>query len=312
MTQNPRPKPTEYLGQLPDITTSPQSNPAAGVGQYEYYTGSLKEAMNNAGDANSPFSEAIREGWYSWQSGDDRIKLKEAAIDPSGAVKLTLANGWEGLFYVWTDNWGFFEDETSDRILSDWNPSDSWTNEVNEMIRSLRGEYPNIVVQEDDDDDDYDSRAVFLLSGAENDYVSIDMDGDHSNIGQMRIRIKGTQFVSNKETETDTALRMLFLRRWNPDLPSANPNPTPEPNPDPDPDPDPNNECPVGFEKDEFGICVPIKEPEPKECEKGFYYDSEKGECVPEKNPADDVSIAGMVALLGGVALTIYLALKVV
>ena len=113
MAQNPEPKPTAYLGQLPDITTSPQSNPQTGTGQYEYWTGSLKDAMNADG-ADAPFSTAMRKGWYTWQSGDDRIRLNEAIYDPSGAVKLDLNRGWEALFYVFTENWGFFEDETSE------------------------------------------------------------------------------------------------------------------------------------------------------------------------------------------------------
>ena len=316
-----KPSPYEDLSWIQNDGIKAYTNPrpSDGIGKWEYFTGTFKQAVASSisGDTGSPFSNAKLGGLKSWQQStvfgsDSRLKLVDNDGDTtSGYVTFTMANNWQGLFYVKTENNDFFQDNVKETwVESGWNDSDSFTEEFGEAVNELEIEgWPSVWIQ---DNSEYtDSRTVFGLDST--DYLSFDIDSESNDAAQSRIRIGGDDYLSNTATDDDIWITCAFLRRWNPtyEWPESD-NPNPNPDPEPNPDPDPNNPCQTGYALNEFGICVLIPEPEPEECETGFEWNPLTLTCDPIYNAADDVSTFEMLLLLVGVSLVVYLAVKVV
>lgn len=331
MAQNAKPNPYQFIF---------GGNPSSGTGQFEYYTSSLKKAIQDSkdGKAGSPFIKVVRGGAVSYQASDNRVKLSDTVGDGEGYLTLTLAEGFQALFYLKTANNDFTEDNVAlDHQSSDWNDSDSWSKNMTEIKGDLAGSWPSVWIQ--DNAEASDSRTVFGLDSG--DYCSFDVDSNSGDVAQFRVRIGGDDYFSNTETDDDIWMTKIWIRKWNPnkaapvidDNEYAGPifqdeegNQTGDLDGDGVPDgedfdpydPDVQNEgdtdydsegnvidpvvigdqCPVGFIDNGSGICVPDPDYEPEE--------------PPEEKPEDDVSTAQMVGLILGVVLVVVVAVRVV
>ena len=300
------------------ISKPTQSRPADGVGRWEYWQGTFKQAFDGAGEAGFPFSNAEKGGLNEWEDtgtpwmddGDKARLLLENSdgSTTSGWVTFTMAQGWQGMFYVITENNDFFEDNVKgDFIRSNWIDDDAFINELNSVVNDLEDEgWPSVWVQ--DNAENTDSRMVTGLDSG--DYISFDIDGESSEAAQSRVRIGGEDYLSNTEPDNEVWITCMYLRYWNAAYEwPADPNPDPDPEP---PEPDPDDDCPEGYEKNEFGICVLVTPPEPKDCPAGFVYDADTDSCVPIKKPEDDITTGEMIAVIAGIAGVIFLAIKVI
>ena len=324
MVQNAKPTPYQFIF---------GGNPSTGTGQFEYYTGSLKKAIqdSNEGKAGSPFINVKRGGRISYQSSDNRVKLEDSIGSGEGYLSVRMAEGFQGLFYLRTANNDFTEDNVQlDHISSDWNDSDSWSENMMDVKGDLANSWPSVWVQ--DNAELTDSRTVFGLDSG--DYMSFDVDSNSGDVAQFRVRIGGDDYFSNTEADADIWITKVWIRKWVPSKPApARDNEVQGPleqggtgdldgdgvpdGQDFDPnDPDVQNEgdtdydsegnpitpigtsCPVGFIDNGSGICVPDPdyEPEPEE----------------EKKPEDDVSTLSMLLLVVGIAAVVVLAVRVV
>ena len=302
-----------------------QSQPADGMGRWEYYLGTFKQAISNQGVAGNPFSYAKKGGSNYFQDTatfgtNARLKLVNESSTQSGYVTFTMASGWQGLFYIKTGNDDFFEDNVQENWVSDrWNEDDPFVEELGEAVNLLEDEgWPSVWV--DDEAEVSDSRAITGLDSG--DYISFDVDGESSNAAQARIRIGGDDYLSNVEPDADVWITCVYLRYWNSDFNWLEKICPPgyelidgqcvEIEDDDDNPPPPNDDCPAGYEKNDFGICVLITPPSPEECEEGFIWDPDTASCVPIIRPEDDITGAEMAAVIAAVAGVIFLAIKVV
>tara|TARA_Y100000004_G_scaffold182241_1_gene228783 strand:- start:1412 stop:2380 length:969 start_codon:yes stop_codon:yes gene_type:complete len=296
--------------------------PADGVGRFEYWTGSFKEAFDSRGDVGTPFKSGTKGGLNEWQDSGtfgDNMRLKLINNDgntTSGYFTVKLADGWQGMFYVKTENNDYFEDLVQGEFVTDnWNDDDDFIEEFGEAVNLLEDAgYPSIWVQ--DNAETTDSRMIAGLDSG--DYISFDIDSESSNAGQARVRLNGEQFLDNVEADNEIWVTCVYLRFWNADYqwPPIDDDDDDDDNDDDDDDDNDNdddppfNPCQEGYELNDFGICVPIPEPEPVVCGDGFVLDPETNECVPIKNPEDDVTIAGMIVVIAGIAGIVVLALR--
>ena len=323
MVQNSKPNPYQYIF---------GSNPTTGTGQFEYYTSSLKQAIQDSKDgvAGAPFIDVVRGGAISYQSNDNRIKLEDPYNKKEGYLTLKLAPNFQALFYLKTGNNDFTEDNVSlDHISSDWNGSDSWSENMNDIKGDLANSWPSVWVQ--DNAEASDSRTVFGLDSG--DHCSFDVDSNSSAVAQFRVRIGGDDYFSNSETDADLWLTKVWIRKWvaskpapqrdnevqgpleeggtgdldndgiidSEDFDPNDPDIQKEGDVDFDNQGDPfiplGDQCPIGFIDNGSGICVPDPDYDPEE--------------PPEEKPEDDVSTAGMIALLMGVVLVVVVAVRV-
>ena len=275
------PNPYEYID---------GSNPPSGEGQFQYFNGTLKEAIQSSlnGDVGSPFT-SVRIGGSKDYETDRRIELINHDIwgKTSGYISLTMASGWQGLFYLRSENNNFFEANAIDEtIYSDWNTltDQTWNEHMDEVTAELHNQWPSIWVQ--DNAAVHDSRTVFGL--APGDYLSFDIDSQSSKVAQARVKIQGVNYLNNAEIDNELTITAVWLRYWNPDLVSI-----PDPN-------DPNDPlvCGEGQIDNGFGICIP---------------DIDYIPLTPpiEPKPEDDVSAFAMIMVLVGIGLIITIALKV-
>jgi len=315
-----RPNPYQYIK---------KGNPSSGVGQFEYWNGSFKEAISQSADGlpGTPFKNVVIGGKKDYQDtsnfGDNaRLELESVFSGTSGYVHLRMNPGWQGLFYVKSENNDFFEDNAIDEYVSDnWNNDDSFTEELGEAQNLLAGEWPTIWVQ--DNAEASDSRTVFGLD--QGDYMSFDVDGESGQVAQARIRISGVDYIDNTESSNELFITCVWLRYWNPTKPVPNYDPGAiqgplEPDGQGDIDGDgiidgedetPRGEekppedgmfsCPVGFKDNGFGICIPDDSP-----------DDDDDNDDDDNDTSDDVSAVAMAAVVVGIGLVIYMALRVV
>ena len=268
------------------------TNPAGlEKGRFEYWGGTLKQAIQASRDdvAGRPFADpVVLGGLKNYSNSDNTLKLIDSdGWTTSGYVSLKMADGFQGLFLLRTENNDFFEDYGLENIKSDWKTADDHAEE-------LEGQWPTVWVQ--DDAEFSDSRTMFGLDSG--DYVSIDIDAESGDAAQMRVRLGGVDYFDNQKHDNEVFLTMLWIRKWNPDY--VNPTFDPEDPPTPTPTPTPTVVCPEGYEDNGYGVCVLIPEPEPEP------------EPEPDEDEDADVSLAGMIALVGGIALVVVLAVRVV
>tara|TARA_R110002020_G_scaffold239166_1_gene451729 strand:+ start:5219 stop:6184 length:966 start_codon:yes stop_codon:yes gene_type:complete len=316
-------KPTPYqdLSWIQNDGLKPYTNPrpSDGIGRWEYWQGTFKEAFDSEGDAGTPFSYAKKSGSSNakWQDtgtfGDNaRLKLIEYDTQTSGYMTFTMADNWQGLFYVKSDNDDFFQDEVKESYIEgNWNDDDPFVEELGEAVNDLEDEgFPSIWVQENSEYTD--SRMITGLDSG--DYMSFDVDAESDKAAQSRVRLNGVDYLKNTQMDTNVYITCVMLRKWNPDyLWPALPEDDEEEEEEEQEDEEDEtfNPCPEGQMLNEFGICVLIPTPEPEECEAGFEWNPTTLTCEPIYNPADDVSTFGMLALLGAIALVVFTAVKV-
>ena len=331
---NPKPSATDFIR---------GGNYTSGTGAFTYWTGSMKQAIADSknGVAGSPF-ETVRSNNLKYQDtstfGDDRrVKLTDSD-SPFGSTSswltLTLKPGWQGLFYIKTENNDFFEDYVQGDYVSDgWNNDDPFTEELREATDLLsEAGYPSIWIQ--DNAEISDSRAIVALDGDNADYFSFDIDSKSSNVGQARIRIDGDQYLSNKEIDNEVFITLVWLRKWNPDAVIARAAPDDndfsgpleeggsgdldgdgvrdgddfdpyDPDVQEEGDTDFDNEgnvigevCPPGFKDNGSGICVPIEE------------EDDDDQDQQDDDVEVEVSAGAIVLVLAAIIGTVYLAVK--
>lgn len=314
-------KPTPYqdLSWIRNDGLLPYTNPrpSDSIGRWEYWTQDFKKAFSVAGEAGTPFSHAKKNGSTSWQDtdtfGDDsRLKLidYDGGTD-SGYVTFTMADGWQGMFYLYSDNDDFFDDNIKENyIYGAWNDDDPHIEEIGEAVNDLEDEgWPAVWVQSNAEYTD--SRAITGLDSG--DYMSFDIDDESPNAAQARIRIGGDDYLSNTAQDTHMWITCIYLRKWNADYIWEEAEGPPEkPDDDEEEEDDPENPCPAGQELNEYGICVLVTPPEPEVCGDGFIWDPDTASCVPIIKPEDDITGAEMAAVIAAVAGVIFLAIKVV
>ncbi|MAL83688.1 MAG: hypothetical protein CMF11_04975, partial [Idiomarina sp.] len=226
------------------------STPNIPRGRFVYTSGTFKQLVQLSIDdaPGAPF-DVIIGGTRSFQNNDNTLKLDDIDLGSrnSGFVSVKMKEGFQGLFFLTTENNDFFDDNALTGIRGDW------TSENEIATDDLAGNWPTVWYQADTDGGL--SRTMFGLD--EGDYVSIDVDSESSRVAQMRVRIGGVDYYNNREINDETYLSMLWVRQWLPDYENTGFTPI-DPEPDPDPTPTPTVECPVGFEDNGFGICVPI------------------------------------------------------
>jgi hypothetical protein len=186
------------------------------VGAWQYFNGSFKEAIDYSGD-NKPFTTIGPDGGYSYET-DKILKLESYYSATSGYVSIKLNNGWMGQFLVTSENNDFFEDASQSgtkdgaNVTRDWRTIDGSQHDLAEY------EYPTVWIQ--DDAEASDSRAMFVLDGDNGDYLSFDVDGESNDVAQARIHLDGENYISNTESSDELFIRMIWLRRWDPDYTS--------------------------------------------------------------------------------------------
>lgn len=222
--------------------------PADRKGRFQVFTGSFKEAMDNAGVAGYPFSKAWYQGSTSWSNNDNTIKLREERSVNGGAIHFTLARNWSCLFQLETSNSDFFDDELVEQGFT-YNPDDE------ARVQSSSSEYPYVMVSPDDGFTG-NANSFALIGLMEGDYLSIDVDADFSDTAQMRVRIDGVDYFDNTKPNEDVWVKMYFMRVWDSEY-EWPPEPTTDPITDPITDPLPiiEGDCPDGYEL-QNGICV--------------------------------------------------------
>jgi len=175
------------------------------------YTGSFKDAISVSKTDGAPF-KTVRgpKDEYTWQDSGKLLKLHENTWSSSGALHLRVAEGWRVAFRIATENTDYFQDNVRDEYLVEGEMGDDPThNEVDEVW----------VYEDKDFWQENQSNVVFTLY--EDDYLSIDVDGDHSNIANFSLN-KGTvdyDVSTDREMSDDTFVRMIKAWMWVDDLP---------------------------------------------------------------------------------------------
>jgi len=268
------------------------TNPNINVGRFEYFEGTLKEAINAAlSGQESPFEIVKLGGSRSFQNEDNTLKLVDKGWgSTSGFVSLKMASNYQGFWYLITQNNDYFGDNYIEGIEGIFTTT-------NEIADDLAGQWPTVWVQED-----YAGTSITMFGLDSGDHLSVDIDSESGEVAQMRVRIGGVDYFDNTEIDADTWLSKLWIRKWNPDYIGALTQdeideieegggvyiPPPF---------DIDTTCPIGQEKNEFGICVPAVTPPPPPP-------------PPAIDPLTEVSGGAMLLVLGGVVGIIFLSVR--
>ena len=237
-----------------NVQGSVNERPADGFGIWQYSDKSFSQLVSISKDSsvsNPPFKGVDMDGDVEWQKAfhynhpsgikDNRIKaIDHGAGTRSGSFHFMPGDNWQMAFYISTDNYEWFEDEVTGSNVDyfHWDSDDSFSNEMQNILDSLTNDNWSVMGVERGDSDNK-SRAVFILSGKSDDYISVDVDSEDSSIAQFRIRLDGEQFMDNEEVDDDVWLTLLWARYWD----ETYEWPTEKPPLD--------DECPEGYEWDE-------------------------------------------------------------
>lgn len=175
------------------------------------YTGSFKDAISISKTDGMPF-KTVRgpKDQYTWQDSGKLLKLHENTFSSSGALHLRVADGWRVAFRIATENTDYFQDNIREEYVVEGDKGDTPDHD----------EVDEVFVYEDKDFwQENQSNVVFTLY--EDDYLSVDVDGDHSNIANFSLN-KGTvayDVSTDREMSDDTFIRMIKAWYWVDDLP---------------------------------------------------------------------------------------------
>ena len=192
------------------------------------YTGSFKDAISISRTNNVPF-KTVRgpKDEYTWQDSGKLLKLHENTFSSSGALHLRVADGWRVAFRIATENTDYFNDNIKSEYMANDASSNTFigmntggTSTDNEDPVGEHDEVSEVWVYEDKDFwQENQSNVLFTLYG--DDYLSVDVDGDHSNIANFSLH-KGTvnyDVSTDREMSDDTFIRMIKAWYWVDDLP---------------------------------------------------------------------------------------------
>jgi len=175
------------------------------------YTGSFKDAISISKTDGMPF-KTVRgpKDQYTWQDSGKLLKLHENTFSSSGALHLRVAEGWRVAFRIATENTDYFQDNIREEYVVEGDKGDTPDhNEVDEVF----------VYEDKEFWQENQSNVLFTLY--EDDYLSVDVDGDHSNIANFSLN-KGTvayDVSTDREMSDDTFIRMIKAWYWVDDLP---------------------------------------------------------------------------------------------
>ena len=194
----------------------------------------LYQAYNDYDRGNpSPFSNFVKKGSTKWLdatesygvSSDYRLgdreerfvlRLDNKAIGKSGAVTMKIADGYSADLFIYSERNEYFTDNT--KITE--------TVQAGALIKREGFGYD-------------ESIAVVLNAG---DYVSIDVDEEHSGIFRFRLVKDGQQLNIADPDEPNNEVFLGMIATYIGDQPEPPRPPEPPIEPDPDPDPDPEDE----------------------------------------------------------------------
>ena len=199
------------------------------VGQFFYYEGTFEAAVNaaKAGVGITPFSTVKIGGDYDWETnahqtdkeewGKDTVRLqKKVWTSDDGRIYLKVKAGWQVAMLMFTDNNDYFMDNVEGDFVNYTRHLTSGT--LGDKLELLEGEPADTVAINDNQFSA--SEAVFVMNGDTGDYLSVDIDNNSKTIGQMRVRLDGTQMFQNTDTNNEVELRMIWARVWDGDYPS--------------------------------------------------------------------------------------------
>ena len=244
--------PTSTPDPFENLDGSVNTRPSDGRGRWVYWGRSFRAAISDSKDSstpNPPFKSVIGPSSNkTWQLDDNRLKLIDSdGFTDSGQVSFKLSDGWQMLVYMRTENTDYFDDNTPDAIRGEWVDVETHAEEIGERS------WPSIWVQETTGISFEDSRTVFVMNGDTDDYVSVDIDAENAQVGQMRVRLDGEQFVSNTQVDDEVWITMEWLRYWD-----------------------------ASYVWDD-----PDQDRPPVECGSGFVYDPDSGSCVRSETDPD-------------------------
>jgi len=175
------------------------------------YEGTFKDALKISEEAGAPF-KTVRgpKNGYEWQDSGKLLKLEENTFSSSGAIHVRVAEGWRVAFRIATENTDYFNDNIRDAYLVKGEKDDTpFHDEVDEVF----------VYEDKSWIQENQSNVLFTLY--ENDYLSVDVDGDHSNIANFSLNKGGESYDVKKDREMsdDTFVRMIKAWYWVDDLP---------------------------------------------------------------------------------------------
>jgi len=136
-------------------------------------------------DANNPFSNFVIRGENSWQD-DNQLKLGDVVGGGDGAMHIRPKPHWQVKIRVTTDN------EEPIATLSE--PSG-----VTLYDAAWDSAYPNIFYTKANDEYAVtEGETWVILNGDTDDYISIDIDGEESDIGNLVIKAGGHKFSTTE------------------------------------------------------------------------------------------------------------------
>ena len=189
------------------------------------YTGTFEDAIKISKSDGAPF-KTVRgpKDTYEWQDGGNLLKLFENTWSDSGAIHLRVAEGWRVAFRIATENTDYFNDNIRDEYMANDSSSNTFggTTTDNEQTEGEHDEVDEVWVYEDKDFwEENQSNVLFTLWG--NDYLSVDVDGDHDHIANFSLN-KGTvdyDVSTDREMSDDTFVRMVKAWMWVDDSPAT-------------------------------------------------------------------------------------------
>ena len=229
------------------------------------YDKSLKGIYTAYKDGDTvPFSNMIIGGSNNKYTSFGSLLMDNSdTYGTSSYFKAVLKEGWMVRFNLLTENENYFDQNIDEALLDRLDfydsPAGSWDEEI------------DFTLQQQDD------------------FISIDIDNESTDVGQFTLRIGGVKYTVEKPDEMDNEAKVWVREVWRFDTTYGT----------------------VVYdgqnqEGDDEQDGEDQEESEPEDDEE------DEGEGEQESPPEDDVSIAGMLLLLAGVAATVFLALKVV
>ena len=206
----------------------------------------LYQAYNDYDRGNpSPFSNFVKKGSTKWldatesfgvssdyRLGDQEerfvLRLDNKAFGKSGAVTMKIQEGYTADLFIYSEQNQYFTENTK----------------VTETVQA------GALIKREALYDE--SIAVILNAG---DYVSIDVDEEHSGIFRFRLVKDGQQLNIADPDEPNNEVFMGMIATYIGDQPEP-PQPDPDPDPDPNPDPDPDPEDETGGSSRLWGIAL--------------------------------------------------------
>ena len=187
---------------------TPSCGPNAGNADATYAPWSLEmyysEPYRTGGEEyhNRPFSRFNARGDITWKdealSGYGGYTLKLNDVNGSdGATKIVVKPGWLVRFKIGIQK-AFYTSPVFEELLEDFEDDSN----------------PNIIRVDEEKSDAGYIYTIVILDGDEGDYVSIDLDDEHGDIGQFVIKTGGTKYSRGyklDDTGEDTDVRVELI-----------------------------------------------------------------------------------------------------